>query len=78
MIYKDIKMEERPENEPKFNGKNKTDRKIMITVISLIAVLLVLVVGFIILYYTVFYGGNAGIDYTSSSQITSISNLMKK
>lgn len=67
MIYKDIKMEERPENEPKFNSKNKTDRKIMITVISVLAVLLVFVVMLIIIYYTLFYGGNGGIDYSSST-----------
>ena len=71
MLYKDVKMEERPENEPKFNGKNKTDRKILITVISVCAVLLVLVVTFIILYYTLFYGGTKGIDPTSSSLTTS-------
>ena len=76
MIYKDIKMEERPENEPKFNSKNKTDRKIMITIISLLAVLLVFVVMLVIIYYTLFYGGESGVDLTSSST-TSLSSIAK-
>ena len=75
MLYKDIKMEERPENEPKFNGKNKTDRKIVITIVSLIAVLTAIVVGLIILYYTVFYGGTGGVVDTSTS-ITSGTSLL--
>ena len=76
MLYKDIKMEERPENEPKFNSKNKTDRKIVITIISVLAVLIVFVVMLIIIYYTLFYGGNAGTDL-STSTTSSISAALK-
>lgn len=53
MLYKDVKMEKRGENEPKFNPKNKTDRKIVITMIILVSVLLLLIAGLIVLYYTV-------------------------
>ncbi len=53
MLWKDVKLEKRSENEPKFNGKNKTDRKILITVISVVSVLILLIVGFILLYYLV-------------------------
>ena len=53
MLYKDVKMEKRGENEPKFNPKNKTDRKIVATMIILVTVLLLLIAGLIVLYYTV-------------------------
>lgn len=53
MLYKDVKMEKRGENEPKFNPKNKTDRKIVVTMIILVTVLLLLIAGLIVLYYTV-------------------------
>ncbi|MBO4856216.1 MAG: hypothetical protein J5511_02445 [Bacilli bacterium] len=50
MLYKDVKLEKRSENEPKFNKNNKTDRKILLTIIILVSVLLVLLAGFITLY----------------------------
>ena len=53
MLYKDVKMEKRGENEPKFNPKNKTDRKIVITMILLVTVLLLLIAGLVVLYYLV-------------------------
>lgn len=53
MLYKDVKMEKRGENEPKFNPKNKTDRKIVITMVILSVVLLILIAGFVALYYLV-------------------------
>ena len=55
MLYKDIKMEKRSDDEPKFNSKNKTDRKILLTVIIVIAILLVILGGLIALYYAFFY-----------------------
>ncbi len=44
------KMQERPENEPSFNHKNKTDRKILVTIVIALSFLLVLIVGIIIIY----------------------------
>ena len=55
MLYKDVKLEERAENEPKFNGKNKTDRKILFFVILSMSILLVILGGLIALYYIFFY-----------------------
>ena len=65
MLYKDVKLEQRNDKEPKFNPKNKTDRKILLTVILSCAVLIALIVGLIIIYYRFFYGGN--IDPSSIS-----------
>ena len=47
MLYKDIKLEKRGENEPKFNKNNKTDRKILLTIVLIVSVLLVLLAGMI-------------------------------
>ena len=53
MLWKDVKLEKRAENEPKFNAKNKTDRKIVTIIIITVAVLLALIAGFVCLYYFV-------------------------
>lgn len=47
-------MEKRGENEPKFNKNNKTDRKILFTVLLLIGILLVILAGFLVLYFVFF------------------------
>ena len=47
MLYKDVKLEKRSENEPKFNKNNKTDRKILLTIVLIVSVLLVLLAGMI-------------------------------
>ena len=44
------KMVERPENEPKFSMKNKTDRTIFIIVLSGLLIATALLIGFILLY----------------------------
>jgi len=49
MLYKDIKLEKRDENEPKFNKNNKTDRKILLTIILVVGVLLLVLAGLITL-----------------------------
>ena len=55
MLWKDVKLEKRADNEPKFNSKNKTDRKILITIIIVVAVLLLILAGLITIYYCFFY-----------------------
>ena len=47
MLYKDVKLEKRSENEPKFNKNNKTDRKIVLTIVLVVGVLLLLLAGMI-------------------------------
>ena len=47
MLYKNVKLEKRSENEPKFNKNNKTDRKILLTIVLIVSVLLVLLAGMI-------------------------------
>ena len=54
MLWKDVKLEERSDKEPKFNPKNKTDRKIVTTVIILVSVLLVLIAGLVTLYIIIY------------------------
>ena len=54
MLWKDVKLEERNENEPKFNPKNKTDRKIVITISIVVAVLLLLIAGLFTLYFVIY------------------------
>ncbi len=49
MLYKDIKLEKRGENEPKFNKNNKTDRKILSVIIIIVSALLLLLAGVITL-----------------------------
>ena len=45
MLYKDIKLEKRNDNEPKFNKNNKTDRKILLVILILVGALLILLAG---------------------------------
>ena len=45
MLYKDVKLEKRSENEPKFNKNNKTDRKIVLTIVLVVGALLLLLAG---------------------------------
>lgn len=47
MLYKDIKLEKRGDNEPKFNKNNKTDRKILLTIILVVSVVVLLLAGMI-------------------------------
>lgn len=54
MLWKDVKLEKRSDDEPKFNPKNKTDRKIVFTIILLVSILLVLIAGLIVLYVLFF------------------------
>ena len=44
-------MQKRPDNEPKFSMKNKTDRTIVTVVVVSIAVLLILLAGVLVLVY---------------------------
>ena len=48
-----IKLEPRGENDPKFNPKNKTDRKILLLVVLSVTVLTIIAVGLFLLYYLV-------------------------
>ena len=52
MAFEKIKLEPRSENEPKFNRNNKTDTKILTFVILSSLVLIALIVGCFILYYS--------------------------
>ena len=54
MLYKDVKLEKRSDKEPKFNPKNKTDRKIVLTIVLLVSILL-LVLGGLIALYLIFF-----------------------
>lgn len=47
------KLVERPENEPKINLSNPIDRKILLTLLGVAAVVLVLIVLAIILFFNV-------------------------
>ena len=47
MLYKDVKLEKRSENEPKFNKNNKTDRKIVLTIVLVVSALALLLAGMI-------------------------------
>ena len=44
-------MQKRPDNEPKFSLKNKTDRIIVTVIVITVAVLLILLAGFLVLWY---------------------------
>ena len=55
MLYKDVKLEKRSDDEPKFNPHNKTDRKIVLTVAILTGVLLLLIGVFIAIYFIFFF-----------------------
>lgn len=77
MLYKDVKMEERPENEPKFDPKNKTDKKIFWTVILVVTVLLILIAGLVVVYYMFFYGGNHPASQSIASSAEKLIDLLK-
>ncbi len=68
MLYKNIKMEERGEKDPKFNPQNKTDRKILTLIIVSVSILLVLIGALIAVYYIFFYGGAQIADSSSIMQ----------
>lgn len=44
-------MEKRPEHEPKFSMKNKTDRTIVTTAVVLVAVALLLIAALLLAWY---------------------------
>ena len=67
MLYKDVKLEQRSDKEPKFDPKNKTDRKILLTIIISCTILIALIVGLIIIYYQFFYGGSVDPSSISSN-----------
>lgn len=54
MLWKDVKLEERSENEPKFNPKNKTDRKIVITISIVVGVLLLIIAALLTVYFIIY------------------------
>ena len=66
MLYKNVKMEERGDKDPKFDPHNKTDRKILTFIIVSVSILLLLIGGCIAIYYIFFYGGAQIVDSTSS------------
>ena len=49
-----IKLEPRGDKDPKFDPKNKTDRKILFLVVISVTVLTIIAVGLFLLYYLVF------------------------
>ena len=48
MLYKDVKLEKRSENEPKFNKNNKTDRKIVLTIVLVVTALVIVLAGVLV------------------------------
>lgn len=54
MWGKRIKMEPRAENEPKFDPKNKTDRKIAIVVLTSSLIITLIVTALILVYVFLF------------------------
>ncbi len=51
MLNDNFEPEPRGENEPKFDPHNKTDRRILIIVLVVIAIFLAIVVGCFLIYY---------------------------
>ena len=49
-----IKLEPRGEEDPKFNINNKTDRKILLTIIISVSILVLIAVGLFVVYYVFF------------------------
>ena len=49
-----IKLEPRGEEDPKFDINNKTDRKILLTIIISVSVLVLIAVGLFVVYYVFF------------------------
>jgi hypothetical protein len=54
MPWKNIKLVPRSDDEPKFNAKNATDRKILTSIIVSCSILVVIAVILFILYFSVF------------------------
>lgn len=54
MPYKNIKMEPRGEKDVKYNPHNKTDRKLLHTLMWLAFGLTIILVGLIVLYFVFF------------------------
>ena len=53
MAQRDKKLVERPENEPPFDRKNPTDRKILRLILLIALVVTVIAAGLFLLYYFV-------------------------
>lgn len=51
MALKNPKLEPRAEHEPKFDIKNRTDRKILFTILGVLFVCVVILVVLIVLYF---------------------------
>ena len=49
-----IKLEPRGDEDPKFDINNKTDRKILLTIIISVSVLILIAVGLFVVYYVFF------------------------
>ena len=49
-----IKLEPRGDEDPKFDINNKTDRKILLTIIISVSVLVLIAVGLFVVYYVFF------------------------
>jgi flagellar basal body-associated protein FliL len=49
-----IKLEPRGEKDPKFDINNKTDRKILLTIIISLSILVLIAVGLFVVYYVFF------------------------
>lgn len=65
MLYGNVKLEERGDKDPKFNPKNKTDRKILIFVLVSVAILLILIAALVAVYYLFFHGGAGTLSSSS-------------
>lgn len=55
MLWKDVKLEKRSDDEPKFNPQNKTDRKIVFTIVLLVSILIVAIAALFIVYFLFFF-----------------------
>ncbi|MCD8209212.1 MAG: hypothetical protein LUC31_00065 [Coprobacillus sp.] len=51
MPLRDDHLEERSEDEPKYNPHNKTDRRLLMMLLSIAFIVLVIVVTLIVCYY---------------------------
>ena len=49
-----IKLEPRGEKDPKFDINNRTDRKILLTIIISLSILVLIAVGLFVVYYVFF------------------------
>ena len=55
MLWKDVKLEKRSDDEPKFNPQNKTDRKIVFAIVLLVSILIVAIAALFIVYFLFFF-----------------------